>query len=328
MKSYYLIPIIFFAVTGCSTTPSTQIQAFADSTKAITDKVDSVINEYNQSVLNRSFTDYAATYNGSDSNKLTSSLLEEIQQPIDDKAKKGLAVYRANQAIGAYAKSLSALSVAGSRVDIDLASAKLYGSMVGVNTQYKAINENKSDLFKAEDFAGTARLVAEIGSLIVEEKRNNAIKGIVVSADPKIAALCDAIDKQLDESGIYDGISTSRQYVLTEELKNYKAQVKKDTTLEWRQSEIKRLYELKQGVVTSKLLVQNAQKAIREVKTTHATLASELKNNKFNSEAIAMAIGRLRDLESHYDNFETLLLECKEIKKDDNGVLSCADKKQ
>lgn len=43
-------------------------------------------------------------------------------------------------------------------------------------------------------------------------------------------------------------------------------------------------------------------------------------------EAIALAIGRLKDLESHYDSYETLLLECKKIEKDDKGVLSCADK--
>lgn len=326
MKVCYLIPIIALVITGCAVTPTTQIQAFGDSTKAITDKVDSVIDEYNQSALTRSFTDYAATYSGSHANDLTSKLLEDIQQPIDNKAKKGLAIYRANRAIGAYAKSLSALSVAGSRTDIDLASAKLYGSMTAVNTQYKTINENDADLFHAEDFAVATRLITAIGGLIIEEKRNDAIKGIVISADPKIAALCDAINKQLDESGIYDGISTSRQYVLSEEIKNYKTQAQKDTTLEWRRSEIKRLYGLKQGVTNSKLLIKNAQKAIRAIKTSHATLAGELKDNKFNSEAIAQAIGHLKDLENHYDSYETLLLECEKIEKNDKGVLNCADK--
>ena len=327
MKAIYVISIVALALTGCTTTPSTQIQAFGDSTKAITDKVDAVIGEYNQSALTGRFTNFAATYTGAHANELTIDLLGGIQQPIDEKSKKGLAIYKANRAIGAYAKSLSALSVAGSRADIDLASAKLYGAMTGINTQYRVMNENGGDLFKSEDFATTTKVIAAIGSLIVEELRNNAIKDIVVSADAKIAILCNVIDKQLDESGIHDGIYTSRQYVLTEELKSYKAQVRKDMTLDWRRSEIKRLYELKQGVTNSTLLIQNAQKAIREVKTSHATLASELKSNKFSSEAIALAIGRLRDIENHYDSYETLLLECKKIEKNDKGVLSCADEK-
>lgn len=315
------------ALSGCASTPITQIQAFGDSTKVITDRVDSVIAEYNQAVLTRSFTDYAATYSGGHANGLTSKLLGDIQQPIDEKAKNGLAIFKANRAIGAYAKALSSLSIAGSRTDIDLASAKLYGAMTSANTQYKTVSKSTNDLFDAKDFAVTTAQVAAIGSQIVEEQRNAAIRGIVIAADPKISALCDVIDKALDDSGIYDGISTSRQYVLSEEIKNYKAQVQKDTTLEWRRAEIKRLYDLKQGVNTSKLLIQNAQKAIQEVKNSHGTLASELTNNKFNSEAIALAIGRLKDIETHYDSFEALLLECKKIEQNDKGILSCADKK-
>ena len=62
MKAIYVISIVALALTGCTTTPSTQIQAFGDSTKAITDKVDAVIGEYNQSALTGRFTNFAATY--------------------------------------------------------------------------------------------------------------------------------------------------------------------------------------------------------------------------------------------------------------------------
>ena len=257
---------------------------------------------------------------------MTSKTLEDVAQPIDDKTKRGFAMYRANRALGEYAKSLSALASAGSRADIDLATAKLYGAMSGINTQYRNMKSDNADLFNLDDFAGVAKVVAAIGSTIVEEKRNEAIKRIVTSADAKISLLCDTINKQLEDSGIHDGISASRQYVLSEEIRQYKGQVQKDTTLDWRRNEIKRLYELKKGVSESRLLVQNAQKAILAVKSAHGTLASELKKDKYSSEAIAMAIGRLRDLEKHYDNYETLLLECKKIEKDDKGILSCGDK--
>jgi hypothetical protein len=311
---------------GCGSTPTTQIKAFGDSTKAITDKVEGVLTEYNDSAVTRSMTDYASTYTGSYANLLTSDLLSAIQPPIDPKAKHGFALYKANDAIGTYAQALSDLASAGSRADIDLASAKLYGAIVGVNNQYKAINAGAQDLFGMEDYAGITQLFAAIGSTLVEEKRADAIKGIVLAADPKIALLCDTIDKQLDDSGISQGISTSRQYVLTEELKAYKAQAEKITTLEWRRSEIKRLYELQRSVNNSKLLVQTAQKAIRTVKSTHATLATEVKNGKINSESIALAVGRLKDLEKHYDSYEQLLLDCKKIEQDAQGILQCADK--
>lgn len=323
------IPVLCITASflfGCTTTPTTQIQAFGDSAKAITDKVDAVISEYNQSALARTYTDLAATYNKQFANGLTSKTLDDIAQPIDEKTKRGFAIYRANRALGAYAKSLSALAAAGSRSEIDLATAKLYGAMSGINAQYKAIEGGNKELFDTGDFAGVAKFIAAIGSTIVEEKRNAAIKEIVTKADAKISLLCDAIDKELEDSGIHDGIGASRQYVLSEEIRQYKGQVQQDTTLDWRRNEIKRLYDLKKGVVDSRLIVQNAQKAIREVKAAHGTLASELKKDKYSSEAIAMAVGRLRDLEDHYDSYETLLLECKKIEKDDKGILSCADK--
>jgi len=326
MRYLTMLCITASFLAGCTTTPATQIQAFGDSTKAITDKVDAVIGEYNQSALARIHTDLAATYNKQFANGLTSKTLEDVAQPIDDKTKRGFAMYRANRALGEYAKSLSALASAGSRADIDLATAKLYGAMSGINTQYRNMKSDNADLFNLDDFAGVAKVVAAIGSTIVEEKRNEAIKRIVTSADAKISLLCDTINKQLEDSGIHDGISASRQYVLSEEIRQYKGQVQKDTTLDWRRNEIKRLYELKKGVSESRLLVQNAQKAILAVKSAHGTLASELKKDKYSSEAIAMAIGRLRDLEKHYDNYETLLLECKKIEKDDKGILSCGDK--
>lgn len=328
MREFAVTSIMIVLLTGCATTPTTQIEAFGDSAKALTDKVGAVIDEYNEAVLTRRFTDYAATYSGRHASLLTSTLLEEIHQPIDNNAKQGMALYRANSAIGAYAQSLSALATAGSQADIDLASAKLYGAMVGINTQYNATNPSGTDLFSTTDFAAATKLIAAIGSSIIEKQRNDAIKGIVISADAKIGTLCDLIDRQLDESGVYEGIRASRQYVLTEEVKDYQSRAQQDTTLEWRRTEIKRLHSLQQGVITSRLLVQNAQKAIRAVKEAHAVLANELKNDKFTSASIAQAIGHLKDLENRYNSYETLLLECKKIEKDKNGSLFCNDEKK
>ena len=310
---------------ACTVTPTTQIKAFGDSTKAITDKVDAVITEYNQAALTRSFTDFAATYNGQFANRLTSEGLGELGQPLDERTKQGIAIYRANHTIGMYAESLGELAAAGSRAEIDTAAARLFGAMSGLNTQYKTLHTNQGELFSGSDFAATTKFIAAIGSTIVEKRRNAAIKEIVLAADPKISLLCDVIDKQLEESGIHEGISTARQYVLAEEIRDYKRQVQKDLPLEWRRNEIKRLYELKKGITGSKLAIQTAQKAIQEVKTAHNTLAEELRKDRFSSEGIARAVGRLRDLESHYNDYEALLLECKKIEKDNQGILSCND---
>ena len=290
MKLVYLAGALFLA--GCTTTPTTQISAFGNSASAIAGKVDSVIGEYNNAALDRQYTDYAATYNGDKSSLLTSDELRKIKEPISPEQKKNFAIYKANRALGAYSKSLSDLASAGSRVDIDLAAANLYGSISSLNDQYKTIKETDKDLFDTSKLASFSTLIAAIGSSIVEKKRREAIKGIVTEADPKVSLICDVIIEQLKLAGIEDAIATSRQYILSEELIDYKSRVKTAMPLDERRAEIKRLYSLQQGVSNSKLLVQQTQKAIAAVKESHATLANELKEGRFTSAAITSTIGR------------------------------------
>ena len=326
MKILVLSVSCMLFIGGCASTPTTQIAAFGNSTKAITEKIDTVMEEYNNTALERQFTDYAATYKEGHARYFSSDKLAEIEKPITPKQKKNFAIYRANKALGGYANSLSLLSSAGSRVDIDLAAANLYGSMISINDQYKTIKETDKDLFNTENLANTSKFIAAIGSVIVEEKRRTAIKEIVIDANKNIALICDAINSQLKEAGIEDSISASRQYILIEEIKEYKSLAKAPSKLTWRTSEIKRLHGLQQNVFNSKLLVQKSQKAILAVKNAHEILAKELKNDKFTSASITSAIGRLKELDKHYDDFDALLLSCKKITKNDKGVLSCDDK--
>ncbi len=322
MRLLYLLWALFLA--GCSTTPITHISAFGNSTHAITEKVDAVIDEYNDATLERKFTDYAATYNGSKANLLTTDELRGIETPITPEQKKKFALYKANKALGAYSKALSDLASAGNRVDLDLAAANLYGAIEGMNDPYKTLNETKEDLFETDKLASFSTLITAIGSTIIEEKRGRAIKRIVIDADPKISLMCDVINEQLKLAGIEEAIAASRQYILVEELVDYKSRANKTLmTLEERRKEIKRLHALQQGVSNSKLLVQQTQKAIASIKDAHAILTKELKEDRFTSAAIASTIGRLKKLEKDYDDFEALLLSCKKVTKNDKGILSC-----
>ncbi|EPJ43581.1 MAG: hypothetical protein OFPII_40730 [Osedax symbiont Rs1] len=306
---------------GCAGAPTTQISAFGDSTKAISEKVDAVLNEYNQEYLTREFTSYAATYTGKNVKHLTIAELSKIVVPISAMKNRGFAIFRANKAIGSYAKSLSALARASSQVDIDLAAADLYGAFTSLNSQYKVLNG--SELFSSGSLAASSKFIAAIGSAIVEEKRRKAIKGIVIEADKKIGLMCDEIYNQLEESGFEDGIVQARKYVLLEELGDYKIRIDSIKSLDKRRMQIKRLYELQQNVMNSKLLIQQTQKAVKLVKSSHATLAAELKKDRFTSASISLAIGKLKNLEKHYDDFEALLLSCKTEPKILNGVLVC-----
>ena len=309
-------------MTGCVGT-TTEIATFGESTHALTGKIDRVIDSYNTTALEREFTDLASLYSDSHTKDLTREALLEIRKPITPKQKKNFALYRANQALGEYAQALRALSVAGSQGELDMAMADLYGSMKDLNSHYKTLKKSKTPLFEPEDFALSTKLVTALGSLLLQERRNTMIKHIVIEADPKIATICKEITRQLHTSGIGEGIAVAKQYIFTEELIDYHSHT--ESTLDWRRDKIKRLYQLRREIATSTLLIQEAQKAIKTIQETHHLLAKELQANRFTSHAITQAMRRLKTLNKHYNNFEKLLLECKKISQNKEGVVSCND---
>ena len=324
MKKILFSIVYILLLPACSSTPTTQISAFGDATEAITKKVDAVFDEYNDAALTRQYTDYAATYNGQQVKHLNINELAKIKRPITANQKKLFAVYRANKAVGSYAKALSTLATANTRSDIDLAVANLYGSMTILNDQYIVLKD--IDLFDGSNLSSISKLIAAIGDAIVEKKRREAIKEIIIQADPNISLICDEINLQLKTAGIEDAISYSRKYILSEELIDYKSRINKVSTLDKRRNEIKRLHQLQQSIINSKLLVQQTQKAVIAIKKAHSILAASLKDNKFTSRSVSQAIGRLKEFEQHYDDFENIIINCNKISRNKDGILSCDDK--
>lgn len=323
IKYGYLVMALL--LYGCSTAPASQVGAFGQTTSALTEKIARVMDEYNSVAMERMYTDYAATYNHSRANKLTSHVLAELQSPITVEHKKNFAIYQASKALGIYFSMLRDLASASSREDVDIAAANLYGSVKSLNEQYGILYHQEKPFIDEKNLARTTTLIGALGSALIERKRRAVIKSIVIDMEPNIARICNTIHAQLKNAQMGEAIASSRQYILSEEVLDYKSQLAQPTTLEWRRQQIRRLHELQQGVVHSKLLVQQTQKAVEAVQVAHTILAEELKKDRFSSAEIVSTIGQLKLLNDHYDDFEKLLLSCKTITQTPEGLLSCAD---
>lgn len=312
-------------MAGCSITPTTQISAFASSAEAVSDKVNEVLTTYNTVNIERQYISIAQIYQGKYAPKLPISDISNISKPININAKKRLASYRANKALGNYAAALAILSNATNQGEIDSASASLYGSINGINKQYKILNDSTQDLFSNEDVALFSTLVASIGYAIASEKKKEAIKFIVITADPKITLICDALIKELKSSALYDGIYQSKKYILDEYLEDYKARASDIENINTRRKLIAELHLMHEDLVSTKLMIQLTQTALASLKNTHKVLADELQKNKFTSPALAKSIGHLAQVKDHYNDFNNFLLTCKKRSKDDKGNPSCDD---
>jgi len=324
MKRAIIVVSVLLVVAGCVSTPTSQIAAFGESSAALIEKVDAVMVEFNQATIERELTNYAATYKGTFAKQFSTEQLAKIIKPISPEQQHSLAIYRANKTLGDYALALAELDSANSRGDIDLASANLYGALTSFNSQYKAIKNSDKDLFEAEKLASVQSYMSAITTAIVAEKKRNALKHIVLTANPSIALICDEIIAQLQHAGLADGIAASRQYILEEQVVEYKLlAAKKSSKLTWRTKEMKRLWQLRQQVISANLVVQQSIKALLTIKETHQVLSDELSAGRVDGANIISAIGRLNEFNKHYYDFEQMLMSCTQVTQNVRGILSC-----
>lgn len=315
--------IVGLLLFGCVSTPTGNIEVFGTAAKGVADKVDTVIKEYNDANVQNEITKLAE-HNQS----ITVASFDPIKKVLINEAdKKNYAIYRANKALGDYADGLAGLARAGSREEIDLAAAKIYGSLHNMNEQYKEMKG--SDLIDDMTSATIGRVIAEIGSLYVEKKRGEAIKSIVVRANTPVQDICDVIIEALLKGTIQKRLFTIRHTELTGYIDDYNGIVS-NATFDNKRKALESIYLKYKSMMGSSAAVEQAIASLRSVKEAHATIKEEVEKDTFTSKAIVETIGKLKDVHSHYDDLEELMLTCKtQIVADENqGIICKTDKAQ
>jgi len=310
MIRFLLCMAVAMLMLGCTSAPSNQVGAFAQSSLAISEQVDTVFDEFNNASLERQFTDVAANYKGDFAQRFNQQLLAQINAPLSAAKKRELAIYRANQALSQYATALSELSNAAVSQDIDAASIELYGTLISFNAQYQLINGSESTLFDDESMATIQAAISAIGSEVVEQKKRRALKVIIISAGDRIDKVCNVIIEQLTNAGVADGIAASRKYVLLKQIEEYRLLSKKGSSkLKARTKEVKRLWQLQQALINTHSLVTASIDGVKEIQSAHKVLVAELTQDRYASVAITNAIGRLQHINTHFKALGTSLVE-------------------
>jgi len=321
MGKVILAAIAALMLSACASTPTGNIEAFGEATKGVTEKVDTVISDYNRAMVNNELTKLAQR-----KKPISISKLDPVKKMlIKDSDKKRVALYRANKALGSYAAALTGLARAGSREEIDLAATQLYGSMQSVNEQYKTLTDKETDIVSDSSNALIARTIAEIGSLYAAKKRGDAIKEIVLAADEHVQKICDVIHDELMKGVIEERLYTMKYIELNGYIKDYNRLVAK-SNFRKKRSALDDIYAKYLDMQSSSASVEQAKKAIRKIQSTHSTLKAELEKDNFSGKALAKAIGELRGVHQHYNDLEGLMLSCdREIVADDSKGIICKE---
>ena len=108
----------------CQSTPTTQVAAFAESTNAVTEKIEAVFTEYNDVYISTQLSNLGFQFDG-DSNMRPADM-RAVNPSLTASGKKSYPLYKAIKGLQNYAKSLQAMANAGSKLQIDTASTNFY----------------------------------------------------------------------------------------------------------------------------------------------------------------------------------------------------------
>ena len=321
MKPNIVIIMLSLFISACASTPTGQIEAFGVAAADVTSKIDTVIMEYNQTNIDNKLAKMAQR-----NKKYTTSDLDPIRKILlRDTDKKNFALYQANNALGAYASSLTELATAGSREQMARASVKLNKSLTIMNKNYKIIKETSEDLLSDEKNAEISRVIAEISSFYAENKRARALKKIIINADSQIQIIGNIINEQLLKNALESRIYSMRGTVLAGYFYDYNKTTDKKSFAS-RKKSLDFIYRQYIEMESTGATILQAQKSITSVMKAHSILKSELEKDQYTSKKIFKSIGEIVTVHKSYEDLEELMVNCEtEVVTDDKKGIVCKD---
>ncbi|MGA3068297.1 MAG: hypothetical protein ABSF29_15740 [Tepidisphaeraceae bacterium] len=217
---------VLLALGGCSTVPLTQVSEFGTATSSL------VTNAQNGYELLNSATVLEQMYNVADnpdqfptqstftgffsvppaatpSNLPVAATMPTLTVEQAQIAQQFNVRFDLLSALGKYGAALQSLATTNYSSGINSASQNLDNSLIGLRDSYNKIAAADASLPKSgindQTFAIISTAIDAIGTVIVEEKRREAIKAIIQQADPGVQQAAACLEKDFagnDPGGI------------------------------------------------------------------------------------------------------------------------------
>jgi hypothetical protein len=283
-----IVTMFIFLLEGCATTSLTQISAFGKGTSALAEDAKKAFELIDSSTIDRKMYDVAADKSLAPKDVTFEGLFKE---PDSDSYQIRIAVL---EKLGNYAKALDNLATADFRKDIDAASTDLYSSLSGLGTNYKKVT--KTDLpLKDDQLKVIATAVDAIGTVIVETKRRDALKIVIIQADDAVQNAAKLLEVEFGkDSELSKFVQQNLRFADGAIRTAYNIQKKSPNSTFDRRYEmlvkIKKMYDASQ---TSPKLFDSISVGAKKVREAHAALKASVMNDEFSSAEIAKQVGEL-----------------------------------
>ncbi|MCL5421130.1 MAG: hypothetical protein M1461_01470 [Nitrospirae bacterium] len=297
--------MVILLMSGCGTTASlTQISAFCAGTSSLADDSKRAFELVDSSTINRKMYDLAAN----PSLGPTDTTFEGIfDGPNFEKLRLRIAVL---EKLGSYAKALEKLATADFRKEVDAASTDLYGSLSSLGSNYKKATNKELPLQDAQ-LKLIAAAVDAIGTAVVETKRRDAIKTVIIQADDAVQVAANLLTVDLGKDSelsrlVHENLSNTDGSLRTA----YNSQrTSANSTFNIRYEMLVKIKQIHDAAETSPILFDSISAGSKKLAETHASLKSAVTKDQFSSPEIARQVGELveyaKSIRSFYEKIGT-----------------------
>jgi hypothetical protein len=193
-----------------------------------------------------------------------------------------------------YSSALQQLSEANFAKDIDAATTDLNGSLVGLRETYKKASGNNLAISDA-DIGIIATAVNAIGKAVVEVKRREAIKTVIVKADSAVQSATKLIASDLGgdsdlASFVKEALSNSRGSV--QQAYNLE-RTRENSTFDVRYAMLVRARQIYDAEIATPAFFTAVSEGATAVGKAHQALRTAVEADNFSSPEAAKLIGEL-----------------------------------
>ncbi|GBC60418.1 hypothetical protein DENIS_1370 [Desulfonema ishimotonii] len=285
-------------ISGCAV-PLNHIGAFSQASADLAQNAADAYERINESTIERRIYDIAADSELSPDENTFRKLLPGRDMVARTELLRG---------VEAYARALGQLAAADFREEIDTASKELYGALGKLKTTYDSYAKDALPL-PDKSLSVIAASINAIGTVIVEKKRCEALKTVVIQADP---AIQKSMALTAREFSVFQEMYTANlNTVWAEKIKGYQREV---GSLNYEQR-VKRLYEIRKTytrVITSSNIIRALSDAGRQVAGAHAALRQAVENNEFTTDRLVKEIKNVVELSKSIKDFHDILSDAEE----------------
>ncbi|NQY95036.1 MAG: hypothetical protein HRT43_12795 [Campylobacteraceae bacterium] len=292
-----LLLFITLIMTGCATRQtSAQVKSFSLASTELSDQIIQAYELTNKTTIERKIYEIALLP-ANEVALLNNDDIDNIKGLMENKKN-----INSIKALKSYSKALGDLSSADFKSDMDKASTDFYGSLASLEKTYQSLSKKEFNIHN-EEFAILTTLVNTIGSRVSENKREKAIKEIIIKTDPFISRVSDEIYNNIGDRE--DLILANLSSTYNDKILIYRTAVKngKIKNIDTRIKKIKELVEYSNNYRKTASIFKDIKKVVKKVEKAHHALylavTSDEESNDFKKE-ISELVSYSKEIKTYY----------------------------